>query len=184
MADSYIGKKIAELRKKRNLSIRELAEKAGVTSSLLSQIERGLANPSLNTLKIIAKVLDEPMFSFFIPAVVTEDLVLRENKRKRIVLPENQKLEYQLLSPDLSGNIEMILLKLPPHHNSSEEPVKHKGEEIVYVIEGELSLYIDNKTITLNNGDSVKILPYMKHQFKNRTDRDAVIIFAVSPPSF
>ena len=92
MMDSDMGRKIAELRNRKNISIRELAEKTNVSSSLLSQIERGLANPSLNTINAIAKSLDEPVFSFFIPPVITDDLVLRENKRKRIVLPENEKL--------------------------------------------------------------------------------------------
>ena len=78
----------------------------------------------------------------------------------------------------------MVLLKLPPHNNSSQELMEHKGEEVAYVIKGELVLHIEDNAITLYKGDSVRILPYMKHRFENRTGKDAVIIFAVSPPSF
>lgn len=58
--------KIKEYRIAKNLTIKELAEKANITSSMLSQIERGLANPSINTLKLIAQALDTPLFKFFI----------------------------------------------------------------------------------------------------------------------
>ena len=65
MSDLNIGEKIAQYRKSKDLSIRELAKMADVTPSLLSQIERGLANPSVNSLKSIANALNAPLFTFF-----------------------------------------------------------------------------------------------------------------------
>ncbi len=65
MNDLNLGEKIAEVRKKQNLSIRDLAKLADVTPSLLSQIERGLANPSVNSLKSIASSLNVPLFTIF-----------------------------------------------------------------------------------------------------------------------
>lgn len=82
MNDINIGEKIAEFRKAKNLSIRELANLSQVTPSLLSQIERGLSNPSINSLKLISKALDIPIFHFFLEPVNTKNLIVRADKRK------------------------------------------------------------------------------------------------------
>lgn len=179
-----VGEKIAQLRSKKRLTIKELAQMTNVTSSLLSQIERGHANPSLNTLESISRALDEPLFSFFIPETAMDQLVLKQADRKKIILPENDGLEYQLLTPDLKGNIEMILLTLPAKSESAAEQTAHKGEEVAYVLEGALVFCIDEATIPVVKGDSIRIPPYTKHRFKNETNRNATILFAISPPSF
>ena len=75
MNDINIGEKIAQNRKNKGLSIRDLAKLAEVTPSLLSQIERGLANPSVNSLKSIANALNVPLFTFFTSEVIKEDLI-------------------------------------------------------------------------------------------------------------
>ena len=66
MEEIDIGKKIKDVRKNKGLSIKDVAKKAGISSSMLSQIERGLANPSINTLKLITHILEIPMFTLFL----------------------------------------------------------------------------------------------------------------------
>ncbi|MEI2393383.1 helix-turn-helix transcriptional regulator, partial [Priestia megaterium] len=53
---------------------------------MLSQIERGLANPSIQTLKVLAKNLDIPTFMFFLEETNTSDLVVREDQRKKMIV--------------------------------------------------------------------------------------------------
>lgn len=55
---------------------------ADITPSMLSQIERGSANPSIQTLKVLAKALDVPTFSFLLEDTNTDDLIVRSHKRK------------------------------------------------------------------------------------------------------
>ena len=184
MEDINIGKKIMEYRKSKNLNIRELAKLADVTPSLLSQIERGVANPSINTLKIIAKVLETPIFAFFVSTVGVEDLIVKNGERKKIVFSENHNFSYELLSPDLSGAIEMALMTIKQDSWSSEEIMGHEGEEVAYIIEGKIKLYLDNEDVILEKGDSVKIPPHMKHKWENRFKEDAIIVFAITPPTF
>ncbi|MDO7205614.1 helix-turn-helix transcriptional regulator [Paraclostridium bifermentans] len=64
MSDVNIGEKIIEYRNQKQMTIKEVAQIAGVTPSMLSQIEEGLSNPSINTLKMIAKALEVPLFNF------------------------------------------------------------------------------------------------------------------------
>ena len=178
-----LGQKIAAARASKNLNLRQLAEKINVTSSLLSQIERGLANPSLNTLRMIAVSLDVPLFSLFIEPATVNNLITRTNNRKKIIFPHSN-WEYTLLSPDLNGAIEMVLMTIPPRSQSSQMPLSHKGEEIAYVLSGTLTLYLGDSVEELAEGDSVKIPPSLPHMWENHNESEATVIFAVTPPSF
>ena len=66
MENIDIGKKLKNKEKKKGLTSKELAKMADITPSMLSQIERGSANPSIQTLKVLAKALDVPTFSFYL----------------------------------------------------------------------------------------------------------------------
>lgn len=184
MEDINVGQKILEYRKVKNLNIRELSELTNVTPSMLSQIERGLANPSINTLKVIAKALEVPIYTFFITSTNTKDLVVRANERKKMTFPDSKDFTYELLSPDLSGSIEFMLMTLTHGSHSSEEPMSHEGEEVAFVLKGKIELYMDSEVIVLNKGDSVRLTPLMKHRWNNPFDEEANVIFAVTPPSF
>lgn len=178
-----LGQKIAAARISKNLSLRQLAERINVTSSLLSQIERGLANPSLNTLRMIAISLDVPLFSLFTESTNIDNLITRANNRKRIIFPHSN-WEYMLLSPDLNGAIEMILMNIPPQSQSSQNPLPHTGEEIAYVLSGTVTLFLGDAVETLEKGDSVKVPPGLHHKWENRSNSDATVIFAITPPTF
>lgn len=184
MDDINIGQKILEHRKAKGLNIRELAELANVTPSLLSQIERSLANPSINTLKLISKALAVPLFTFFVSSINTKDLVVRANNRKRMIFPESKDFAYELLSPDMNGAIEFLLMKLTPNSCSSEESMGHEGEEVAFVMDGKINLYLGDELIILNTGDSVKIPPFSKHKWHNPYDLSSNVVFAITPPVF
>lgn len=184
MEDINIGKKIMAFRKNKNMTIKELAELADVTPSLLSQIERGIANPSINTLKVIARVLEVPVFTFFVSTASVDDLVVRADDRKKILFPESKNFSYELLSPDLNGAIEMAMMTLTPDSHSSEELMGHEGEEAAYVMKGKVNLSLDNQELVLKEGDSVKIPPHMVHKWENPYEEESKIVFAITPPSF
>jgi len=184
MDDINIGQKIVEYRKMKDLSIRDLAKLAEVTPSLLSQIERGLANPSINTLKNIAKVLEVPLFTFFTTPVNTKEVVVRADRRKKMMLPESEDIIYELLSPDLNGAIEFAIMKLTPGSKSSEGLMEHDGEEVAFILEGKVKIYLEDTVIDLNTGDSVRITRGMKHKWENTYDKDSSVVFAITPPTF
>ena len=174
-------KKVEKFRKEKGLSSRELAKLADVTPSMLSQIERGLANPSISTLKILAKCLDVPTFSFLLEDINTSHLVVRSNERKTMKVKE---LTYSLVSPDFTGNLATAIMEVPPMMSSSETPLAHKGEEVAYVLEGKIKVYLDEEVYVLEKEDSVKIPSHLKHKWDNPFDEKAVILFSVTPPLF
>ena len=181
MENIDIGKKVEKFRKAKGLSSRELAKLAEITPSMLSQIERGLANPSISTLKILAKCLDVPTFSFLLEEINTSHLVVRSNERKTMKVKE---LTYSLVSPDFTGNLATAIMEVPPMNSSSESPLAHKGEEVAYVLEGKIKVYLEEEVYVLEKGDSVKIPSHLKHKWDNPFEEKAVILFSVTPPIF
>lgn len=103
MSNVELGKTIAQFRIMEKYTITQLAEKIGISSSMLSQIERGVSNPSITTLRMLSNVLDIPLFRFFTPAENTSNLVIRKEKRKKIIFPESPDLQYEVLSGELSS---------------------------------------------------------------------------------
>lgn len=183
MEDLNLGEKLQSFRTTRKMSIRELSQKTGITPSMLSQIERSLANPSINSLKVIAQALDVPLFYFFKEDSNKKDLVVRGNMRKTIGFPE-QDVTYDLLTPDISGNIEFCMMHIPPNTDSVKVPMSHEGEEVAYVVEGEVELLVGAVTYSLSKEDSVRIPPFTDHKWINNSDSLVKVVFAVSPPSF
>lgn len=183
-----LGKKIKNLRLEKGLSIKELADQIDVSSSLLSQVERGLANPSLNTLRSIANQLGVPMFSFLEDEEAVDTMVVRSEDRIRIIKgktnSEEVELGYDLLSPDLKGAIQMCEMSLGPHQYSSEKLNRHNAEEVAVCTRGSIELHLENKIVVLNNGDSVRMENGTPHRWKNPTDKKCTIIFAMTPPIF
>lgn len=183
MDELNIGKKLQAFRMERGLTIRELSQNSGVTSSMLSQIERGLANPSIKTLKDIAQSLNVPLYLFF-KIESDDDIIVRKDKRRTIGRPEEQDTVYSLLTPGAMGNIEFCLMEVPSGGESARMAQSHVGEEAAYVLEGPVDITVDGSTYTLETGDSIRISPQSVHKWINHLERPAKIIFAVSPPSF
>ena len=101
-----MGKKIRKRRGDFDLSLRELANKTSLTASFLSQVERGVISPSLNSLRKIAEALEVPLL-FFLSDTSDRSPLVRANARPHIDL-EHSSVTYELLTPDMSRKMEVI----------------------------------------------------------------------------
>ena len=178
-----IGIKVQEFRKKSGMSLRELAAQIELSPSMLSQIESNSVNPSINTLKNIAEALHVPLFQFFKDDTQPHQLIVRRGEN-RIIGQVGQEVLYKLLTPDISGTIEFCLMEIPSGTASSDVPREHDGEEVAYIISGEVDLYLGGTVHHLSEGDSVKIPPMSPHRWINNYQREFKAVFAVTPPSF
>lgn len=179
-----IGIKIKDIRIKKGILIKDLAKKCGISSSMLSQIEKGNANPSLNTIKSIAKELGVPIFQFFIEddEIANNINILKEKDRKIIATRE---VTYELLSPEGTSSIEFIRMILNEKNlESSIKPMPHKGEEVAFLLSGKAEITISNNSAIMYPGDSIHIPALTPHKWKNLHDKESIIIFAVTPPEF
>ena len=177
-----LGKTIAQFRMMEKYTITQLAEKIGISSSMLSQIERGVSNPSITTLRMLSQVLDSPLFRFFTPQENATNLIIRKDERAKITFPESPELQYEVLSPSLHHSLAMLMLTLRPGEASALHTTKRTGEEVAYILHGTVRLKMDEQYSVLYSGDSVRVPPKMTHRWENASDEAVQIIFAILPP--
>ncbi|WP_169948534.1 helix-turn-helix domain-containing protein [Microbispora sp. H11081] len=177
-----LGTIIATERAGRGLSIDELARRAGISSGLLSQLERGIGNPSIETLGNIAGALGLSLGSFFLGANDDADGVVHPHTRARLVLAD-QNLTYQLLVPDLKGALSMLYIEVPAHFSNEHAPFSHTGEEVLFILQGRLEVHVGNLVRTLEKGDSMRFASITEHWYRS-FDEDVISITAMTPPSF
>jgi transcriptional regulator with XRE-family HTH domain len=186
-----LGRRIRKLRLERNLTLQAVAATARVSQSLISQVERGLASPSISTLRRIAGALDVPIAALFLGGDMSEDesdragrrLVVRQHERKGLHVPRS-KVVYELLTPDLNRKIEFIWIEYEPGAITHPEPMSHPGEENAVCLEGSVVVTIDRQEFVLTEGDSISFDSGRLHQVENRSSRRAVLVSAITPPAF
>lgn len=177
-----IGTRIRNLRAKKKMTLKELGQKTNLTISYLSQIERNLLMPSLNSLINISRALKVPVIWLFLDKPIPANPVIKKDQRKKIVLP-NSHVVYELLSPP-HGTIEVLLAEIKPKEGEKDELVVHEGEECVYIIKGKLKIRLSEKTYFVKEGDSIYFQSSIPHRFSNPTDKLLVVLVASYPPSF
>ncbi len=179
-----IGSCIKQIRLAKKMSIRELAKKAGITPSMLSQIERDLVNPSINTLKTLSVELGVPMYQFFqADSAKQGNLVVRKGNRKWLG-DSSKNIAYELLTPDVRGEIEFCIMHVPSGTDREAFSMSHEGEEVAYILSGKTDIFVNDVPYTLETGDSIRIPPHAYHSWHNSYGELCHVIFAVTPPSF
>lgn len=181
--DKKLGSKIRKMRISKKINLTAFAKKIGKTPSYLSQVERGRASPSITALREISKALDVPVFYLLIDDGGRQSAIVRKNERKVFQFPKSH-LTYELLSPDLSDQIEVIRTRIGPGATTSSKPLSHKGEECTLVIEGKMKIQVGDKFFTLEEGDSIYYFASIPHKITSIGDKDLIIISAITPTSF
>ena len=182
-ADVQLGPRIRALRRSRSITLRELAERAGVTESFLSQVEREVTSPSIATVQRIARGLDLAIAELF-----TEDAphgrVVRRGERRRIAYPGLGAID-EFLTSNMSGRLQVIMSTVDPGGGTGDEAYSHDSdEEVVIVLAGSLELWVAEEHHVLAEGDAITYSSRLPHRNVNNGDRPAIVLFCVTPPSF
>lgn len=179
---STLGAILARERTIRGWNIEYMAARAGLSTGLLSQLERGIGNPSFSTLVSLANALEIPVGAFFAGDASDSDLVVHPWSRKRLVLAD-KGLTYELLVPNLQGTISMLYVEMPDHFSNELVPFKHAGEECSIVLKGSVEIHVGDRIAVLEQGDSIRFGSTIDHWYRTFDDV-ATIITAMTPPSF
>lgn len=177
-----IGQGIRSERKRRGWTMAELGSLVDLTPQAIGSIERGEADPSINSLRRISQALNVPMFKFLLTDI-DRHIVVRRDSRVRINMPSDN-LDYELLSSDTNGTLEVLSVLLYPGASTREEPNAHAAEECTVVLRGSVQAEIAGKRVLLEPGDSVTIRGGLPHRFLNTGDSEAELLMALSPSSF
>lgn len=166
--NELIGVKIKSLRKERKLTLKQIADHTNLSISFLSQVERSKSSITLESLKKISEALGvNPSYFFSNSDKKAATTVMRN------VIKTNT-LHNQFFYRDLAGNIENplfnpILVLLNPGANR-EDSYSHSGQEFLYVLEGKLTIIIDNEEHDLNPFDCIFLDSTTPHNWINKTD--------------
>ena len=160
-----LGEHVRNIRKKRGITLKELAEKTGLSIGYISQIERNLtylfmggeSSTGLTTRQAYMLILSQP----------------------------NSNVRYHLLTPMPNGNFVpqslVIRFELEPHCKDGDLPVIHPSEEILLLEQGQLDVLVKSETIRLNAGDTTVVQSNLPHIVSNPGDITAVGLAVFTP---
>jgi transcriptional regulator with XRE-family HTH domain len=177
-----LGPRIRTLRLQRRLTLQEVADKAGITPSALSQIERNHSNPTLSSLKAIAAALGTTIGHLFPAPAASDRLVVRARERKR--LSPRRGITYELLTPDLTGQIEFIVSVYAPGASTGDEAFAYPGEQCGVVLDGVADVTLHDTVHRLRAGDSIRFDCSVPHRIANPGKSQLRCIWAIIPPTF
>jgi transcriptional regulator with XRE-family HTH domain len=178
-----LGARIRTLRLAHGATLRQLAAEAGVTESFLSQVERGVASPSIASVQRIARALGTSIADLFAEDE-TAGIVVRVRDRHRIVYPGLGAVD-EFLTRATDGRLQVIMSTIEPGGGTGPEPYTHDSdEEVVVVIAGVLDLWVGDEHYLLETGDAITHSSRIPHWNVNNGTEPATVLFCLTPPSF
>jgi transcriptional regulator with XRE-family HTH domain len=201
-----LGQKIREERRKLNLTLDQVSQSTGISKSFLSQIERTTAEPSISTIKKIARAFSISVYQLFmdetensnflghLPSKETEadkkkdfvkDIkIVKANQRKRFILPSSN-IAHELITPDLNRQIEILYIRLSPGDNTGREPVIDAiGEKCFLVLKGALEFRIKDNLYQLHMGDSIYFPADFPYSYRGIGNEFIEALCVLTPPWF
>lgn len=181
----WIGPEIKSLRKARGLSLQGLSALCGKSIGFLSQLERGKSKPTVGALHDVAAALGVQVSWFFPHGDSAEPsdggVVVRRERRRQLTFDSG--IADYLLSPNLSGQLELLWSVMAPGSDSGDA-YQHRGEEGGVVIKGTLELWVGDQHFLLEEGDSFTFESHTPHRYRNPGNAPAEIVWVVTPPSY
>lgn len=181
-----LGVRIHHARMVRGMTLKELADQSQCSESMLSKIENDKAAPSFATLHRVATALGTNISELYSAANSAERIVSQAGERPVLItdnLRTGKGIQLERLIPYsrehlLQGNIHRI------EPGGGSEAIVHSGEEIGYVLEGEIELVIDGKKMRAKSGDSFHFRSELPHAYRNVGAKTARVLWISTPPTF
>ena len=154
-----LGERIREARELRELTLADLSSRTGISVEMLDRVESGQATPPLGALVRIGRALEMQM-GYFVSGAADKPLsVVRAESRPKVARRTQKAAEqygyvYESLAPEKANRLmEPFLVTMVP--TDFEETSSHDGQEFIFVLEGEISVRVEEEVEVLRAGDSV-----------------------------
>lgn len=168
---------IRDLRKHKNMTLGELADKVGRSVGFLSQVERGLSRPTVADLTAISETLGVPTTYFYSLSKPRElPWVTRPGERRTLYYAGG--ITDVLVSPRMSTGFSMLESHLAPGASSGEGHLDDSSEQGGFVLEGELTLWLDDEQpVTLGPNDGFQLPGHTQFRYANLTDSPTRVLW-------
>ncbi len=173
-ADSLpLGERLRRRRRELGLTLKHVADGAGLSVGFISQVERELTVPSLSSLASISKVLKTHLTEF-LSQPAGGSPTTRHNERP-VYAVNNDALHYERLSATFAGSmLNSVIVHEPPGYRS--EPIQHEGEELFFVLSGAITVEVEGEETVMEVGDSIHFASTRQHSSWNHTDQPTSIL--------
>ena len=176
------GERIRERRTELDLSLRDLAELTDLSTTFLSGLERGQANPTLASARRIAHALKVPLHRLLADSA-DGDVVVTKDRRRQMLFPDSH-VKYEILTPQLTRKMVLFLVSVPPEAgNIMQQPLAEPTEECIVVMEGDIEIQLAGQVYQLGAGDSIYFENRFMESIRATNDRPAEYISAVVRPT-
>jgi transcriptional regulator with XRE-family HTH domain len=181
---SIIGDRIRTVRERKGVTLKALAEKAGVSESLVSQIERNRVSPSLDTLLAIIAALEIDLDWLFRDLKRNKQVTIVRSGERRVTRAGG--IEFQHLSVMRDGSEEHAVvacyLTMEPGTETGDTEYGHIGRELGVIVNGKAVLSYGIETYELDEGDSVSFSSEIPHKLRNAGESALVALWITIPP--
>lgn len=186
-----LGARLRAVRQERGRSLQHIAERAGLSRSFLSLLERGRSAASIGTLKRICAVLDVPVWTLLDDdavdpageAAATSGVAIVRGSERKVRRYPGTTTDISLLTPDLHRTFEVSISVLQPGDGYGDEPYTHRGEEFGLVLSGTYEVTVAGTTHVLDEGDSIYFASQLPHRTRALGDVPVTTLWVVTPPS-
>ena len=186
-APARLGNQVRDLRKAKGMTIPELAARTGRSVGWVSQVERGLSPLTLATLQTVADALDVRISWFFSASGALPhadaDVVVRKADRRRLDL-SGAGVSESLLSPGLSGELQLIETVFAPGAGTGEAARARRSAEAGVVLRGRLEIHDGDRHYVLGAGDSFSLSACGEHRCVNPGKRPATVLWVIARSSY
>jgi transcriptional regulator with XRE-family HTH domain len=170
-----IGARVADLRSKKGLSLKDLAELSGVSRSMISLIERGATSPTAVVLEKLAAALNVPLAALFDSPLIDIGPVARRADQPTWRDPDSGYLRCNVSPAGVASPIQIVEVSFPPkarvaYDSAGRQPTQHQQ---VWVLEGRIEVSVGDDRHDLQAGDCLAFVLDRPTAFHNRTDKPA-----------
>lgn len=169
-----LGHKIRTLRQRLDKTIQEIATVSGLSKGYISQVERGHASPSLSSLTSIATAFGVAIEYFFTP-LMDDCSISHAESRTFFNTKKSPNSFFSLTGSRVHCEMEAVLIRTPPGAQSTE--CTTASEQLIYVLEGEIKLTLDDNEFRLRKGDFMQYRTMTPHSVENIAQAEATFLW-------
>ena len=177
-----IGARIKQFRLSKGLTLKDIEDRAKVSATHVSEIERGMTSPTVGALTKIAEAMGTDVAYFVEKRNVSKISIVNRSSRRRMQFKDWGATYYSLTKDIPNPKVSFLEVELDPGIKRPEETSTHEGEEFALVTKGVMEIIIGDEKYILKEGDSIHYKSTKPHAMRNIGDAKCKAIWVTLPP--
>lgn len=177
-----LGEKIKAIRMEKGWSLKNLSDRSGISAAAIHKIESNGITPTITTMMKISDALGKKISNFVEEGPGDKDVCLINSNERKPVFTFKKGLDLQGISAKQYGEFIMTAAyaTVKVGASSGKKSMSHRGEELVYCLQGRMRFEVNKKTYDLRPGDSLHFRTHLDHKWKNIGKVPAKLLWVLS----